>query len=117
MAANVASQLLACDVACGGPPSLLTDQPGVQEAPQVAARRRRRDIGLDCVDSSVGAVEEALLQSDYEALRPVALVYEMLEVRPPRTGLSELSQAAPGLRYVGFNAEPYERRRIPLRLK
>jgi hypothetical protein len=44
----------------------------------------------------------------------ITLVHELLEVRPPHTSLSELPSAAAGLRYVCFNAESYERRRIAL---
>jgi hypothetical protein len=115
--ADVASQLLACDITRGRSPSLLADQPSIEEASQVAARRGCRYIGLGYVGGSVGALEEALLESDDETIWPIALVHELLEVRPPHSSLSELPSAAPGWRYVCFNAEPYERRRIALRLK
>ena len=59
----------------------------------------------------------ALLQGDDETIRPLALLHELLEVCPSRTSLGELPQAAMGLRYVSFNTESYERRRIALGLE
>ena len=32
VATHLASQMLACDIACGGAPSLLSEQPGIEEA-------------------------------------------------------------------------------------
>jgi hypothetical protein len=114
---DVASQLLACDVTRGRPPSLLTDQASIDEASQVAARRWCGHVGLGNVGGSVSGLEETLLEGDDETIWPVAPVHELLEVRPPHTSLSELPSAPAGLRYVGFNAESYERRRITLWLK
>ena len=96
---------------------MLTDQPSIEEASQVAARRGCRYVGLGNVDGSVSALEEALLEGDDETIWPIALVHELFEVCPPHTSLSELPSAALSLRYVCFNAEPYERHRIALRLK